>query len=492
MPASRSSGSTLTSPAAGSVRWLWAGIGVGLLFLLLTQLDAQWFVFLFIGGLVFVAALGASDRKTYYLVLLVLVLSVGIDLNLAYRPSAYRRLSYGFAIHLTYLPLAALYLIWLARAFAERDALQLSTTGLLPVTILFLAGLVSLDNVRDARFGLFTIFSLAMSVLLFMYAASTIRTVQELRVVVLALMGVLILQGLIALGQHATNSTLGLGFFGSGETLRGGAGLQVLTRVGGTLGHPNSLAMFLELLLPLGVSLLLSPLDRQIKLVAGLATVFGGIGLVTTLSRGGLMATGFGVMLVLWNRWTAAIGLVRTGLALTLAIVLLTGALFVVPNPVRTRIIEHDYGNAYGRIPNMEVAFNIIRDRSLFGVGLNNYTEAARAYDHTPEQIVALWNAPVHNLFLFIAGEIGLVGLAGFLLLLIGTVRAVLPALRSPEPLVAAAALGLVAGLMAFLLHSQVDYTSWPLFDTLWFLLGLSVALGRLSAALWILPAEER
>jgi O-antigen ligase len=138
----------------------------------------------------------------------------------------------------------------------------------------------------------------------------------------------------------------------------------------------------------------------------------------------------------------------------------------------------------------MQVAFNMIRDQPLFGVGMNNFMTVARQYDNTPEQISSQWNAPVHNLFLFTASETGLIGLGSFLFFLLAVVRALYPALRSPDPFVSSIGLGLLMGLLAFFAHTQVDYSNWPSFGLLWFLLGLAVSVGRLARPSAV-PAES-
>jgi putative inorganic carbon (HCO3(-)) transporter len=288
-------------------------------------------------------------------------------------------------------------------------------------------------------------------------------------------------QGVLALGQHFTGSTLGLEFFGAAQGLQSAAGLETLTRVGGTLGHPNSLALFFDLLLPLSFSLLFCPMERWAKLLVVLAMILGVAGLVVTLSRGGTMAVGLSLLAILLVRWRDRIGLLRSGLAVTTVSISLLVLVLGTSNPVRQRFLEQDYGSASGRAPHMQVAFNMIRTHPFFGVGLNNYTETALLYDNTPERIISLWNSPVHNLFLFIAGETGLIGVGFFLCFLFTILWALLPALRSVDPFIASAGLGFFMGILAYLIHVQVDYANWAHFSILWFLLGLAVSIGRLA-----------
>lgn len=463
-----------------------AGVLVGLLFLIVAQLDTKWFLFLFFGGLIFAASLVPVDKKAFYLVLLVFTIPIGIDLNLYFQPSAFRRSTYGFLIHLSHIPLVALYLIWGFRCVAGKFLFQVSTRGLVPLSALFVSGVISVFLARDPLFGAFDLFALTTSILLFIYAASEIRELQEVRLVLFVLMVSMALQGTIAIGQHLTGSTLGLEFFGASLKYSVPPGLATLTRVAGTLGHPNSLALFFDLLLPLGFSLLFCPIRRRTKLLLAAAVGLGATGLAVTLSRGGVAAVGLALLVILLIRWREWIGLLRGTLAVVIVSMLFVLMVFGTSNPMQERFFRHDYGAAYGRIPHIQVALKMIHDRPFFGVGMNNYTDAARQYDTTPEQIVSLWNSPVHNLFLFIASEIGLIGLISFLFFILTVVLALLPAIRSPDPFVASIGLGLLMGLSAHLAHVQVDYSLWPSFGIFWFLLGLAVSVGRLAS-----PASE-
>jgi len=469
-----------------SIGWLWpflAGIPLGLLFLLSAQFETKWFLLLFISSLGLVVLLTLPNKKSYYLALLVMTIPIAVDLNVYFHPSAFYRSTYGFLIHLSHIPLAMLYFLWLSRCLVQRLPLKISTSALLPLTGVLLSGLISMFFARAPLFAAFDLFTLSMSLLLFIYAASEIRTSQEIRLAVWALMASMTLQGAIALGQYLTGSTLGLEFFGASRKFTEAPGAEALTRVGGTLGHPNNLALFFDLLLPLAVSLLFCSLSKHSKLFLSIAIGLGAAGLAVALSRGGIAVVGLATAIILLVRWRERLGLFRSGLALATAGIFFALMLLGTANPLQKRFLRDDYGSAYGRVPHVQVARNIIRSHPLFGVGLNHYTEAAHQYDNTPEWIISSWESPVHNLFLFIAGEIGLVGLGCFLFFLVSVGRATLPALRSADPFVANAGLGLLLGLLAYLAHSQVDYAHWTSFGPFWLLLGLSVSLGRLASS---------
>ena len=162
---------------------------------------------------------------------------------------------------------------------------------------------------------------------------------------------------------------------------------------------------------------------------------------------------------------------------------LLAAILTVVPNPIEKSLTRTEQ-TVHGRWLLTDIALTMIRHHPLFGVGLNNYTHASRQYDFTREQIVSAWNSPVHNLFLFIAGEIGLVGLICFAVFLLQALTALIPGMRSPDPFIFSVAGGLFFGLTAFLIHAQGDYSIWTQNRPLWFYLGLAMCVWRFSRSM--------
>lgn len=458
--------------------WIWLGISLGLIILGLSELEFKWFAVLFLGLLTGFTGLFFIDKKQFFLSLLVLTIPLVIHLNFYYRPSELSRSSYGFQILLFDIPLLALYAIWLVRAVLQREPLNINTTGLLPLAGLFFSASLSIFLSSNQLYGAFDLFALLLSILLYVYMASQIRTRAELLLIISLLMVSIIIQGSIALGQYRTHSNLGLDFFGATKVLKDYASLMALSRAGGTLGHPNSLAQFFDLTIPLAFSLLFVPMPFTRRFLLLVVVGLGLLGLTVTLSRGGMLSVGVALLVVLTIHLCRWFGKVQ-GVIYVLLLVGLGGSIILgTPNPIRQRFLHHDYGTALGRVPHMQVALNVIRSNPLFGVGLNNYCEEAPRYDNTPQQIMALWKSPAHNLYLFITSEIGLVGMAWILIFLISVLRSLWPALKSSDPFFYAAGLGVLSGFLAFFIHGQFDYNHWTNFTVLWFMLGLAVALG--------------
>jgi O-antigen ligase len=458
--------------------WLLTGVCLGVLFLLGMQLKFKWFAFIFLGAMVATTSLMAKDKKDYFLILFVLALPVWIGKHFDFHPSPYGISTFGFPIHLSLLPLTALYVIWAVRRVVGQEPAPISTRGLLPLLGVFGAAAIAALGAIDKLFAAFDVFALGTSMLIFIYVASEIRQLREFRLVLVLLIFSSAFQGVIALAQYLTGSSLGLDFFGAARTLYGFAGLEVVSRVGGLIGHPNNLALFFDLMLPLSLSLLFCPMPGRIRFFLAVAVFLQLAGLSVTFSRGGIIGSGLGIMALIIFHGARRFGLTRAFFMTLAGALLLTALLMVIPNPIEKGLTRTEK-TAYGRWPLALIAGDMIRHHPFFGVGLNNFTHASRQYDFTREQIVAAWNSPVHNLFLFIGGEIGLVGLICFLIFLAQAMAGLISAMRSPDPFILSVAGGLFFGLIAFLIHAQVDYSIWTQNRPLWCFLGLAVCVWR-------------
>ena len=103
-------------------------------------------------------------------------------------------------------------MIWAVRQVVGEDPAPLSTRGLLPLAGVFAAAAISVLGSTDKLFAAFDLFALGTSILIFIYAASEIRQRRELRLVLGLLIFSAAFQGVIALAQYLTGSTLGLDF----------------------------------------------------------------------------------------------------------------------------------------------------------------------------------------------------------------------------------------------------------------------------------------
>lgn len=465
----------------GFLRWFLAGIPMGLLFLWAGSLELRWFLLLCAGTAIGLTSLCFRDKKLFYLALFSSTISVGLVLHLGLKPSSIYRSTHAFLISLSHIPLAILIGLHALRCMRNGTPIFSASAAWGAAILLLAVCTLSVVTGPSNPYGGFDLFALATSLVLFLATAHVVGDHTELKVVLAVIVASVAIQGIVAVLQSLIHSTLGLELFGAPRILETYTGLSKVSRAGGTLGHPNSLALYMDLFLPLSVSLFLCPSFRGKRFVIGCGALLGAMGLVATLSRGGLLATGFAVVAVLLFHGRRRIGWVRSSFALLTLLTLGSVLILATPNPIHKRFSNYDFGTAYGRYSLAGVAVNVIRENPLLGVGLNRFTEAARLLDNSPERIVTLWNAPVHNLFLFIAGETGLLGLSAFLLVLGVVARSLKAPLGSEDPLIVYTGIGVFMGLMAFLVHCMVDYVHWTRFNPFWFLAGFALSLGGVA-----------
>jgi O-antigen ligase len=127
---------------------------------------------------------------------------------------------------------------------------------------------------------------------------------------------------------------------------------------------------------------------------------------------------------------------------------------------------------------------NMIKHHPFIGIGVNTFsknygkykTESAEKYAHTPDTIYA------HNIYLQMAGEIGLLGLFAFLWFLIQIFRRGFRTYWTlKEDYLKTISLSLIACLVAFLVNGLTETSLYyaRVVMIFWYLIGVSLALPR-------------
>jgi hypothetical protein len=240
------------------------------------------------------------------------------------------------------------------------------------------------------------------------------------------------------------------------------------------LNYPNSLAMYLNLLLPFAVACYLRGEGNWKRLGAWTAG-FGFIGIVCTQSRGGIAAFGSVLILAILyfvNEWPRKLALLSI-FSVTVWVLFLIG---VAVNP--ERLSEGLGVSSAGRLVLWAVAWELFRQSQVFGVGIGNFSGMYGSY------INLSWIRPgyltVNNLYLEILSEIGVVGFVVFFALIVSAIRCALRHFRSStDGLGSCLSFGVVGAMTTIVVHGAVDLTLdvSPQFDTLlWLLLAVLAA----------------
>jgi putative inorganic carbon (HCO3(-)) transporter len=250
-----------------------------------------------------------------------------------------------------------------------------------------------------------------MAILAFAVVATTIRRPRDVRIVALAF----VIGAVIAVA---------IGFLGIG-----GQSAALKTREAGTRlvaagGDPNyQAAGFLAAMFVAGglIGVVKRPAARTLLPVAlGFIT----LGFVATESRGGVLGLAFALV--------AAFLLLRHQRARVLAWTLIAAAGLAVYLPFHHDALHrltHFGGGGSGREDQWTVAWRIFRAHPLFGVGLGNFTVLEPRYTLEPgpmTHVAIIAETPdiVHNTYLQLLAETGVIGLIVFLIVVAGSLRA--------------------------------------------------------------------
>ena len=248
-------------------------------------------------------------------------------------------------------------------------------------------------------------------------------------------------------------------------------------RVTSLLFHFNSLAGYLNLVLPFSLACMVLAKGRSLRLLALTAHSLACAALYFTGSRGGLIAYGGMVLVTIWffRPKSAAVSRILLASFLSLAIVF-----SLQPETAGGgRLGEVDDFTSMSRLALWGTAGTMFLQRPVLGVGYGNYRSLYNDYlpGVTPNQLDS------HNLYLQFLAETGIIGFVAFFTMVILFARGALKLAKNTDSWRRILGIGVGGALAATLIHGMVDYlfNVSPQFGALfWLVLALGlVALER-------------
>lgn len=319
-------------------------------------------------------------------------------------------------------------------------------------------------------------------IMTFVVTLEAVTTRKHVRIMGLVLLGIVALITLNGIVQYST----GKGLIRQRTVVDG-------RRVMSTFRHPNDLAGWLTILLPTVFSLSFIQSFRSLEgrdafleksdqsgvfqskvfiIGAFVLLLLAGFSLGVTYSRGGWLATGIGLFLLVMRHPKMLITLmVAGGIFLSIFVVKMVAD--------RSTNVKGSYKKVFTNLSDRNTIWgegmDLVRERPVLGIGFNNYLATAKERGHKRLEYA-------HNCYLQMAAETGILGLLAFLWIPVNLFResmGQLPQLRDryPHHLM----LGLMAGLAAFLIHSFFDtnFYSTQLSSLMWLTIGLILAIPR-------------
>ncbi len=208
----------------------------------------------------------------------------------------------------------------------------------------------------------------------------------------------------------------------------------VYGRATGTVGDPNELAAALLVGLAIAVAFAVNRHIRPpLRAMCAGAAVLCLAGILLSLSRGGLIGTGCALLIAIavGGRWRGRV----LALCGSLAVLAVGYFAFIASLPAKQRVLDVGGGGGTGRLDLWTVGLRMIEAHPVRGVGSGQFPLVSVHYLLRPGLIQSgafILSTPkvAHNTYLNITAELGLVGGALFVAILIFCVGCALLAIR--------------------------------------------------------------
>lgn len=288
-------------------------------------------------------------------------------------------------------------------------------------------------------------------------AATTIRTRADWQKIALALTVSGLITALLATYQHFTGWLVPYSFWANRATYR----------VTGWYGFPNGVALWLAMLAPVAGYLFFAAKTKADKSLGALYLLFGLAGIIFAKSTAGLLgvAVALGVVLLCWpkTRW-----LTVSAAAIVIA------SVFLLPSSssIKQELLAQNRSGQLRRDIWSETT-TYLKIHPWRGTGMAAYASEIRPFRH--DKAIEVFHHP-HNIFLTMWVNTGLLGLLGFVALLITLkLKLLKPAFITRDPL----AIMLLAALAGWVIMGLVDSpyikNDWSIF--FWTLVALTMTL---------------
>ncbi|PYU63733.1 MAG: hypothetical protein DMG49_27950 [Acidobacteria bacterium] len=418
---------------------------------------------------------GYASKVLLAIVILDIPIQLGTTLFLRPHEADFGALK-GLSISATTLALAGLYASWLIRTMAKRTPEARPPLHInWPLVFYFAITILSMLVAQDLALSLFEVYLLLEACLVYFYVANTVRTREGVLFVLRYLMIGGLFESLVIIVMKFTvtpSTPWNMPIHIIAEFTGRDGGM----RLGGTIGVPNVAGAYLSILLASAASLLLTNLGPAYKWLAKLVLGLGGVALIYTFSRGGWIALALAVIVLCFVAWRQRGFSLRVPIAI---LAILTLLYLPFHGVISERMFGDDKGSAESRIPLNKLAFRMIEDNPVMGVGANNFTVAMDRY--VTAEFRHDWLFAVHNKYLLVLAETGIGGLLAYLAFLLGTMRTGWKCWRFQDPLFSPLGLGFAVGIAGHMVHLTVDlFHVRPIQQLLWLLAGLLAAMHRM------------
>lgn len=443
-----------------------------------------------VGILVFISQLFVKDKKRFWFVVFLLVLPLAASKILGSREAMLSVLgksgvpggaSPAPVVFFSDIILFILIIIWATRLVFQKEKLFLPKPAIFLAAFIFWAGLSFVNSVNFSYSG-FELLRLVKFFLIYIFIANNIKSKKDVRTLVVCLAVGVILQGIVCTLQYKFQTSMSItGFNYLTEVVEDKPQYGTIfygdedgiIRGSGTVGSFNVQAMYFELLLPLLLCMAIIFRKNLKGFLFAAAFVSACIGLVFTFSRGGLVGAivGCTALFIIYTKKQFISKHVFVTMLLLVS-VCFSGLFGRISDFMNTR-----RGVFQNRIEMSKIGVEMVKDSPLLGFGLNTSVIHLPKYDHKDVTI----GYPVHNYYLIVASEVGLVGLALLLMFYFKTAKIIIGVIRSRNIYMAAVSIGMLTGFIGVAIHMGWDPLSSEVIQTILFIFaGTAVAMKKM------------
>ncbi len=230
-------------------------------------------------------------------------------------------------------------------------------------------------------------------------------------------------------------------------------------RLMSTFGCPNHLAGYMEMSLPLLLSLFLLGFRPGIAFILGYLAMLLLVVLMLSLSRGGWVSTLISLAFMAVALLSSRHFIRKKPLIILVSGSLLLALVALVSTPVvervKTAVEKEEEASFYSRVVAWGGVVEMISDHPLTGIGPGTFETVFTQYQ--PPGLRAHFTM-AHNDYLHFVSETGLLLIPVIVWIIIALYRKGFKKLKNPSRLVRATTLGAMTGITAILFHSITDF----------------------------------
>jgi O-antigen ligase len=358
-----------------------------------------------------------------------------IDINIV-SMEEYRGDTRGFEFGVTDWMVISLALVMLFSPRWRKKRPDFFPPNTVPMALYLLLAVLTLFVSYVPVYGAFGLSKILRAFLVYWVAYNYLRTEKDLRFFLLILVAIVSFEFMLVIYQR----------------------LIGIYRAHGTMPHSNTLALYMNMINMIFLSMVINDKSRGlIRLLYWAALGMGTLIVLATFSRGALAVMAACYMLVVTLSMYDRISLPKLKVLAIMGIAVLPVIIKVTPSiierfesaPVNAELSRHQANDAAIAMANS----------GWLGIGINNYSHAVNNTDFSRYVPLEIDRGIVHNVYLLHAAEMGWIGLVVFLLLIGRFIWIALAiTIKRENHIVSHIAIGILAAMLALWLQSSLEW----------------------------------